>query len=216
MVPRIVLLPKRARPFYGRHPWVFAGAVAAVEGDPADGDVVDLVSDAGHFVARGLYNSRSNIRVRLYSWDAAVELDDGFLRDRLSAAIRLRTVLGLNVPGGACRLVFSEGDGLSGLTVDRYDRWLVVQFTGLGLARRRERLTKLLVELLRPEGVYLRTERGIGQLEGLELQDGLLWGRPPDGPVVIEEHGLRFRVNLAAGQKTGFYLDQHENRRAVA
>ena len=119
-------------------------------------------------------------------------------------------------PGGACRLVFSEGDGLSGLTVDRYDRWLVVQFTALGLARRRERLTEILVELLRPEGVYLRTERGIGQLEGLELQDGLLWGRPPDGPVVIEEHGLRFRVNLAEGQKTGFYLDQRDNRRAVA
>ena len=216
MVPRVVLLPKRARPFYGRHPWVYAGAVAAVEGEPADGDVVDLVSHAGHFVARGLYNSRSKIRVRLYSWDAAAELDDAFFRDRLSAAIRLRTALGLDAPGGACRLVFSEGDGLSGVTVDRYDRWLVVQFTGLGLARRRERLTEILVELLRPEGVYLRTERGIGQLEGLELQDGLLWGRPPDGPVVIEEHGLRFRVNLAEGQKTGFYLDQRDNRRAVA
>ncbi len=100
--------------------------------------------------------------------------------------------------------------------MDRYDRWLVVQFTGLGLARRRERLTEILVELLRPEGVYLRTERGIGQLEGLELQDGLLWGRPPAGPVVIEEQGLRFRVNLAEGQKTGFYLDQRDNRRAVA
>ena len=100
--------------------------------------------------------------------------------------------------------------------MDRYDRWLVVQFTGLGLARRRERLTEILVELLRPEGVYLRTERGIGQLEGLELQDGLLWGRAPDGTVVIEEHGLRFRVNLAEGQKTGFYLDQRDNRRAVA
>ncbi len=216
MHSRVVLLPKRARPFYGRHPWVYAGAVAAVEGEPADGDVVDLVSDAGHFVARGLYNSRSKIRVRLYSWDASVELDDAFFRDRLSAAIRLRTALGLDVPGEACRLVFSEGDGLSGLTVDRYDRWLVVQFTGLGLARRRERLTEILVELLRPEGVYLRTERGIGQLEGLELQDGLLWGRAPDGTVVIEEHGLRFRVNLAEGQKTGFYLDQRDNRRAVA
>ncbi len=216
MHPHVILLPKRARPFYGRHPWVYAGAVAAVEGEPADGDVVDLVSHAGHFVARGLYNSRSKIRVRLYSWDPAVELDDAFFRDRLAAAVRLRMALGLDVPGGACRLVFSEGDGLSGVTVDRYDRWLVVQFTGLGLARRRERLTEILVELLRPEGVYLRTERGIGQLEGLELQDGLLWGRPPDGPVVIEEHGLRFRVNVAEGQKTGFYLDQRDNRRAVA
>jgi 23S rRNA (cytosine1962-C5)-methyltransferase len=213
---RVVLLPKRARPFYGRHPWVYAGAIGAVEGEPADGDVVDLVSHAGHFVARGLYNSRSKIRVRLYSWDPAVDLDDAFFRDRLSAAIRLRSALGLDVPGGACRLVFSEGDGLSGVTVDRYDRWLVVQFTALGLARRRDQLTAILVDLLRPEGVYLRTERGIGQLEGLELQDGLLWGGPPAGPVIIEEHGVRFRVNIAEGQKTGFYLDQRDNRQAVA
>ncbi|HVS37646.1 MAG TPA: class I SAM-dependent rRNA methyltransferase [Gemmataceae bacterium] len=215
-MPRVVLLPKRARPFYGRHPWVYAGAIASVEGEPADGDVVDLVSHAGHFIARGLFNSRSKIRVRLCSWDAAVELDDAFFRDRLTAAVRLRTALGLDAPGGACRLVFSEGDGLSGVTVDRYDRWLVVQLTSLGLARRREQLTGILVEMLRPEGIYLRTERGIGQLEGLELQDGLLWGRAPEGPVVIEEHGLRFRVNLAEGQKTGFYLDQRDNRQAVA
>ena len=178
--------------------------------------MVDLVSHVGHFVARGLYNSRSKIRVRLYTWDAAVELDAAFFRDHLAAALRLRTALGLDGPGRACRLVFSEGDGLSGLTVDRYDRWLVVQFTSLGLAQRRELLTEFLVELLQPEGIYLRTERGIGQLEGLELQDGLLWGQAPDGPVVIEENGVRFRVNLAEGQKTGFYLDQRDNRQAVA
>ncbi len=213
---RVVLLPKRARPFYGRHPWVFAGAVAAVDGEPADGDAVELVAHGGEFVARGLYNSRSKIRVRLYTWDAAIDIDGAFFRDKLMAALRLRTALGLDGAGRACRLVFSEGDGLSGLTVDRYDRWLVVQFTALGLARRREMLTEILVDLLRPEGVYLRTERGIGQLEGLELQDGLLWGGAPDGPIVIEENGVRFRVNLAEGQKTGFYLDQRDNRQVVA
>src|SRR5205807_199284 len=108
MPPRVVLLPKHARPFYGRHPWVYAGAVASVEGEPADGDVVDLVSADGHFVARGLYNGQSQIRVRLYTWDPDCALDDAFFRDRLSAAFRLRTVLGLDAPGGACRLVFSE------------------------------------------------------------------------------------------------------------
>ena len=216
MNPRVVLLPKRARPFYGRHPWVYAGAVGAVEGEPADGDVVDLVSHTGNFVARGLYNGRSKIRVRLYTWDAERPLDDAFFRERLASALRLRTALGMDAPGTACRLVFSEADGLSGVTLDRYDRWLVLQFTALGLARRREMLTDILVDLLKPEGIYLRTERGIGRLEGLELQDGLLWGRPPDGPVVIDENGIRFRVNLAEGQKTGFYLDQRDNREAVA
>jgi 23S rRNA (cytosine1962-C5)-methyltransferase len=215
--PRVVLRPRRARPVFGRHPWVYAGAVAAVEGEPADGDEVDVVSHAGTFVARGLYNGQSNLRVRLYSWSPDAALDRAFFRDRLEAALRLRgPVLGLDAPGRACRLVYSESDGLSGLTVDRYDRWLVVQFTSLGMARRRELLTELLVELARPEGVYLRTERGIGRLEGLALQDGPLWGQVPAEPVVIEEGGLRFLVHLAEGQKTGFYLDQRANRRAVA
>jgi 23S rRNA (cytosine1962-C5)-methyltransferase len=216
MNPRVVLLPRRARPFYGRHPWVYAGAVAAVEGDPADGAVVDLVSHTGNFVARGLYNSKSKIRVRLYTWSPDTALDGAFFRDRLNAALRLRQALGLDGPGRACRLVWSEGDGLSGLTVDRYDRWLVVQFTAFGLAQRRDTFVELLAELARPEGIWLRTERGIGQLEGLELHDGPLWGTTPDGPVRIDEDGLAFLVNLAEGQKTGFYLDQRDNRRAVA
>jgi 23S rRNA (cytosine1962-C5)-methyltransferase len=188
-----------------------------VEGAPADGDVVDLYSHAGNFVARGLYNSRSKIRVRLYSWSPDIPLDAAFFRERLAAALRLRgPLLHLDGPGRACRLVFSEGDGLSGCTVDRYDRWLVVQFTALGLAQRREMLADLLMELVRPEGIYLRTERGIGRLEGLELQDGPLRGQVPAEPVVIEEDSLRFRVQLTEGQKTGFYLDQRDNRRAVA
>jgi 23S rRNA (cytosine1962-C5)-methyltransferase len=215
--PRVVLRPRRARPFYGRHPWVFAGAVASVEGSPRDGDEVDLASHAGHFVARGLYNSRSKIRVRLYSWSPDAPLDAEFFRARLAAALRLRQdVLRLDGPRRAYRVVFSEADGLSGLTVDRYDRWLVAQVTSLGMAQRRELIADLLEELLRPEGVYLRTERGIGRMEGLELHDGLLRGRVPAEPVVIEEDGLEFLVHVAEGQKTGFYLDQRANRRAVA
>jgi 23S rRNA (cytosine1962-C5)-methyltransferase len=217
MTARIILRPRRARPFFGRHPWVYAGAIAEVIGHAADGDVVDLYSHAGNFVARGLYNSRSKIRVRLYSWSPDTLLDREFFRKRLDDALRLRSsVLNFAGPGQACRLVFSEGDGLSGLTVDRYDRWLSVQFTALGMAQRRDLLVELLVELVRPEGIYLRTERGIGQLEGLELQDGLLWGEVPVEPVLIEEGGIRFLVHLREGQKTGFYLDQRANRRAVA
>lgn len=216
-LPRVVLQPRRARPFYGRHPWVYPGAISAVAGDPADGAEVDLVSHTGNFVARGLYNAQSKIRVRLYSWTAERPLDEAFFRDRLAAAMRLRRdILKLDGPGQACRLVFSEGDGLSGCTVDRYDRWLVVQFTSLALAQRREMLARALAELTGCEGIYLRTERGIGKLEGLEMQDGPLWGNVPTAPVVVEEDGLRFQVNLAEGQKTGFYLDQRDNRQAVA
>ena len=214
---RVTLRPRQAQPFYGRHPWVYAGAIAGIDGAPADGDVVDLFSHEENFIARGLYNSQSNIRVRLYAWSADAPLDADFFRGRIQAAIRLRDALpGWNGPGRACRLIFSEGDGLSGLTVDRYDRWLVVQFTALALARRRDLLAELLTELLQPEGIYLRTERGIGELEGIELQDGPLCGQTPQEPIAIDEDGIRFLVNLALGQKTGFYLDQRENRRAVA
>ncbi len=216
MIARVILQPRRARPFYGRHPWVYAGAIARVEGAPADGDVVDLLSHTGHFVARGLYNSRSKIRVRLYSWDAGVALDRAFFRAQLEDAILLRHLLGMEGPGRACRLVFSEGDGLSGCTVDRYDRWLALQFTSLGLAQRREWIIEALVELVQPAGIFQRTERGIGQLEGLEARDELVWGEAPPGAIEIEEGGVRFLVNLAEGQKTGFYLDQRDNRQAAA
>jgi 23S rRNA (cytosine1962-C5)-methyltransferase len=216
MTARIILQPRRARPFYGRHPWVYAGAIAAVEGAPADGEEVDLLSHSGHFVARGLYNSRSKIRVRLYTWDAGVPLDRSFFRSQLEEAIELRRLLGLDDLGRACRLVFSEGDGLSGCTVDRYDRWLALQFTSLGLAQRRQWIVEALVELLRPAGIFQRTERGIGQLEGLEACDELVWGEAPPVPLEIEEGGVRFLVNLAEGQKTGFYLDQRDNRQAAA
>jgi 23S rRNA (cytosine1962-C5)-methyltransferase len=214
---RVILRPKRAQPFFGRHPWVYAGAIAAVQGAPADGAVVDLYSHAAEFVGRGLFNSRSSIRVRLYSWVPDTPLDEAFFRGRLEAALRLRRdVLQLTGPGRAYRLAFSEGDGLSGFTADVYDRWVVVQFTALGLAERRELFADILTDMLHPEGIYLRTERGIGKLEGLELQDGPLRGAVPEGPVWVEEDGLRFQVNLAEGQKTGFYLDQRDNRRAVA
>jgi 23S rRNA (cytosine1962-C5)-methyltransferase len=213
---RVVLEKDRERPFLERHPWVFSGAVARVEGDPADGDVVELVTAGGSFVAHGLFNSRSQIRVRLYRWEEA-PLDDAFFLSRLHDAIELRRSLGL-LKGArtACRLVFSEGDGLSGLVVDRYHDWLVVQLTSLGIAKRIEVLLDALQQAFQPRGIYLRTEKGILEEEGLELSDGLLRGEEPDGPVEIEEGGARYRVDLRIGQKTGFFLDQRDNRTHVA
>ena len=122
----IVLKPKRARPFFGRHPWVLDSAVGKVDGAPADGDVVDLATHDGHFVARGLWNSQSRIRVRLYAFDAATKLDDAFWHGRIGTAIALRAGLGLDDRTGAARLVNSEGDDLSGLIVDRYGDYLAV------------------------------------------------------------------------------------------
>ena len=175
-----------------------------------------MLSHSGNFVARGLYNSRSKIRVRLYSWSAETSLDESFFSAQLDRALHLRSsILRIDGPGKACRLVFSEGDGISGCTIDKFDRWLVLQFTSLGLAQRREMFVNLLVEKLQPEGIVLRTERGIGQLEGMELHDELLWGNVPPS-VSFEESGIHIEVNILEGQKTGYYLDQRDNRMAVA
>jgi len=215
-MPQVILRPRKARPFFGRHPWVLDSAIDRVEGDPADGDVVDLLSDKGKFIARGVFNSQSRIRVRLYAWDAAEALDEPFWRGRLESAIAFRRQLGYDDPRGAARLVFSEGDRLSGLIVDRYGAYLAVQVTAQAIAARLPMLLPMLVELVQPRGIVLRTERGVGRAEGLDLRDGPCWGQMPDGPLVIEDHGLCYEVDLAEGQKTGFYLDQRENRVAAA
>ena len=215
-MPQVILKPRKARPFYGRHPWVLDSAVDRVEGDPADGDVVELLSDKSKFIAQGIFNARSRIRVRLYTWNAAEMLDEGFWRRRLESAIQFRKQLGYDDPKGAARLVFSEGDGLSGLIVDRYADYLAVQVTGLAMAVRLPQIVPMLVELVRPRGIMIRTERGVSRAEGLELRDGPYWGAMPEEPLLIVEHGLTYELDLAEGQKTGFYLDQRENRVAAA
>lgn len=214
---KVHLKSRRALPFFNRHPWVFAGAIQKIEGTPQAGDEVALVSDRGEFIARGLFNPDSNIQVRLYSWDANEGLDEAFWSKRLDEAIGLRNGSAeYNRPEGGCRLVFSEGDGLSGLTVDRYGTWLLMQITSRALGMRKDLLVGLLKEKMNPAGIWLRTEKGIREAEGLELQDGLIDGPEPPRPLFLEEHGLRYGVDLVEGQKTGFFLDQRENRLAAA
>jgi 23S rRNA (cytosine1962-C5)-methyltransferase len=215
-VPIVTLKPKRAQPFFARHPWVFAGAIERADGEPADGSEVDVHSSAGNWIARGLFNGQSKIRVRLYSWEPGRALDRDFFRERIERAVRLRDTLGVRGPGRGCRLVFSEADGLSGCTIDEYAGWLTVQVTALGVAQRRDEFADVLNEVVKPRGIYVRTEKGVGTLEGLALHDGLLAGDPPPADLAIDEHGLSFLVNIAEGQKTGFYHDQRDNRQAVA
>ncbi len=213
---RVVLLPRRARPFFARHPWVFAGSIGRVEGPAEPGAEVSVFSHEGQFVARGLWNPRSAIRVRLYRWDDA-PLDDAFWTARIDSAVTLREItLGLVGPNSAARLVFSESDGLSGLTVDRYGPWLVAQITSLALLGRRELLVRLLAERTGASGIVVRTDRALAEPEGLPPVDSTdLGGEPPDA-ITIEEHGLQFEVRLRTGQKTGFFLDQRDNRAAAS
>lgn len=215
---RVVLKPRKARPFFARHPWVLDSAIERVEGAPADGEVAELFSDRGQWIARGVFNSQSRLRLRLYTWRLDEPLDGAFWRRRIEAAIAMRGELFPPAAHQALRLVYSEGDGLSGLIVDRYGDYLVLQVAALAIARRLDGIIAALVERLQPRGVLVRCDRDIARLEGLAavLGDEAGWGESPDGPVFIEEHGLRYGVDLAAGQKTGFYFDQRENRRVAA
>jgi 23S rRNA (cytosine1962-C5)-methyltransferase len=216
MPATIVLKPRRARPFFGRHPWVYAHSVARIEGAVSPGDEVQVKSHEGMFIARGLFNPQSNIRVRLYRWTEE-PLDSSFWQERLAAAVRLRTdVLGLGTRETAYRLVFSEGDNLSGLSVDRFDRWLVAHFSSLALYQRWELLLGHLMELTGVQGVIARADRGAAEDEGLSRQNIQIKGTLPPGPVAILENDLHYQVDLIASQKTGFYCDQRDNRRAVA
>ena len=218
-LPQVILKPRRALPFFKRHPWVFAGAINRIEGDAeveVVGDEVALVSKEGKFIARGLVNSNSNIAVRLYSWDNEIPLDKSFWSQRLDIAIRWREKsFDQSNKEAAYRVVFSEADGLSGLIVDRYSDWLVVQFTSQALFQRMQMIVELLEEKLKPKGIWLRTEKGVREAEGLTANDQLIIGTPPPRPLFIEEHGIRYGVDVVEGQKTGFFLDQRDNRAEV-
>ncbi|MBA3311856.1 MAG: class I SAM-dependent rRNA methyltransferase [Planctomycetaceae bacterium] len=216
-LPRVVLKPRRAQPFFYRHPWVFDGAIHKVEGDPKVGDEALLVTDKGDPVARGLFNATSNIKLRLYTWNLDQPLDDAFFAERIDHAIRLRESLCPSwSESSAGRFVFSEGDGISGLTVDRYGDWLSVQFTSAALATRKDAILAHLQQRLSAKGIVLRSEKGMNEAEGLDAIDGPAVGAEPPRPVFVEEHGLRYGVDLLEGQKTGFFLDQRRNRLAAA
>ena len=216
---RVILKPRRAQPFHFRHPWVFDGAVQRIESDgpPVTGSVADLHTDRGEWVARGLIHGDANLKLRLYSWDENRPLDRALLAERIASAAELRTRLfGEPAADDARREVFSEADGVTGLTVDRYGDYLAVQFTAGPLAVHAELVFDLLEERFQPKGVVVRTEKGMGEAEAIDLTDGLVRGElPPDG-FAVAENGLTWGVDLAAGQKTGLYLDQRDNRRAAA
>ena len=208
----MVLGSGRSGPVFARHPWIFSGAISEVRGNPKVGDEVEVHDGAGTVIARGLFNPNSQIRVRCYAWDPSQKVDGALLTARVAAAIGLREQLGLMDPAGACRVIFSEADGLSGLVVDRYGEWATMQFTSAALWAHRETLIDALHTHLKPKGIVLRTEKGILDEEGLEISDGPIWGEVPEGPIEILENDLSYSVDLRTGQKTGYYLDQRDNR----
>jgi len=195
------------------HPWVFASEIERIEGDAQDGGTIGLVSPKGQFIGSAIYNSRSQIVARRYSRDA-VALDEMLLGRRLGQALAHRAALGLNARQ-AHRLVWSESDQLPGLIVDRYADVLVLQTLTLAMAQREEIIARLLAEKTGCGVILARNDAPVRQLEGLPLERKMLLGEITS-PVDVTIAGIRYRLDLWSGQKTGFYLDQAENYEAVA
>jgi 23S rRNA (cytosine1962-C5)-methyltransferase len=214
--PTVMLRPGREKPIRNRHPWVFSGAVSRIEGTVQDGDLVHVLDSQGRYLATGYLNRRSQIVVRLLTWNAGEVVDAGFWQRRLQRAIAGRSPLAQDPATNAFRLVHAEADGLPGLVVDRYGDWLVVQCLTLGIARHRAEIAALLADLLAPAGIYARDDADVRRKEGLPLETGSIWGAELPDRVEIIEHEHRFQVDPKQGHKTGFYLDQRENRLRTA
>ncbi len=204
----------RDRTVRHRHPWIFSGAVGSVDGAPGPGDVVDIVGARGAFLGRGYFNEHSRIRVRMLAWDDR-PVDDAFWVDRIRTAIARRTDLAASADTNAYRVIHAEADLLPGLIVDRYADVAVVQLLTAGVDRVRDVIADAVADGLGVSCVFERSDTASRGREGLAASVGSLRGESP-GTVDILENGLRFTANIETGQKTGFYLDQRDNRAVVA
>ena len=206
-----LIIQPRARLFHG-HDWVYSTEVLKTFGAPQDGEIVSLKDGRDRMLGTAIYNSRSQIVARRFSRQRQ-ELDLDFFKRRIQLAMEYRRRHGLAERLG--RLVWSESDGLPGVVVDRYEENLVVQTLTLAMDKRKDLLVQALVEVLHPRSIIERNDTPIRKAEGMELVSGVLYGEEPE-PGIITADGLKFEVNLLTGQKTGFYLDQLANYRAVA
>ena len=211
----LLLKKGRERSLKRRHPWIFSGGIGKVIGKPGSGDTIELRDAAGNPLARAAYSPSSQIRARVWTFDPKEEVDAVFLRHRIARALALREGLPAARHSNAMRLVHGESDGLPGLIVDRYADVLVAQFLAAGAERWRDPILDALVELTGCEAVYERSDAETRKLEGLEPKAGFVRGNRAAARCPIIEYGLNFRVDVEQGQKTGFFLDQRENRQRV-
>ncbi|WP_376790438.1 class I SAM-dependent rRNA methyltransferase [Thermoflexus sp.] len=210
MKPSVILKPNAGRKLRNFYPWAFHDDIADIQGDPEPGAIVLVRDSSGAMIGQAFYNPGASIPIRMLT-RGEERLDAGWFRRRLmEAAARRREIRETN----AVRLVHGEADNLPGLIVDRYGEVLVVQIRNMGMERWRESIVEALRELFAPRGIYERSDVEAREDEGLEPRTGLLWGEAPD-PVEVLEDGLVFETSVVRGQKTGFYLDQRDNRRRL-
>jgi len=211
-VQRIVLKPGREKSLQRRHPWVFSGAVERVEGNPGSGDTVEVRSAQGGFLAWAAYSPQSQISARVWDWHEGARIDRTFFWNRLRRAIGRRERLLQSGPAPAARLVHGEADGLPGVVIDRFSDWIVLQLSSAGAWHWRDDIASLVADITGLPNVFERSDAEVLALEGLAPRVATLTGVEPPEHIAIEENGLRFEVDPRHGHKTGFYLDQRDNR----
>lgn len=198
------------------HPWVFSGAIDHIKGKPENGDIIMVNDSNNEFLAYGFFNNQSRVAVRLLEWNLETEINETWWRTKIKNAVKLRTDLHNNQTN-TYRLIFSEADYLPGLIVDRYADFLSVQILTSGVERIKHILLDELQILLKPKGIFDRSDASARAHEGMEASSGgVLLGSEPPEFVSVKENGINYQVNIAEGQKSGFYCDQRDNRKWVS
>jgi len=215
-VSTISLAKGRDRSLRRRHPWVYSGAIAGIDGDPAPGDVVRVVDHEDNFLAWGFFNRHSKIQARVLDWNEAASIDGSWWRRRVSEAIERRQGLPGFEETSVYRLIYAEADGLPGLIADRYGDFVAVQVLTAGVERVKDAIRDALLDAVGPKGIFERSDQEFRKLEGLDPSIGLLAGEAPPDRVEVVEKGRRFFADIKGGQKTGFYIDQRDSRALVA
>ena len=212
----LILHPGKDRSLFRHHPWVFDTAVARLVGNARQGDTVTVQAADGRPLAKAAYSPHSKIRARVWSFDVTTTIDHAFFKRRVTEAVARRAALPELAGQQGLRLIHAESDGLPGVIADQYGDTVVVQLTSAGAEKWRTAIADALVKATGCARVYERSDSEVRGLEGLEPTTGWIHGEAPAGEIVIEEHGVKLAVDIVAGHKTGFYLDQRDNRRQLA
>ncbi|MBF0226978.1 MAG: class I SAM-dependent methyltransferase [Desulfobacterales bacterium] len=209
---KVILKPGREKSALRQHPWIFSGAIKKAEEKITKGEIVTVVTSDGKEIAKGSYSPESQIRIRIWTFDTSIEISKNFLKKRIIDAINFRKLLFQYKNVSAYRIINSESDLIPGLIVDKYEDFLVCQFLSAGVELFKSDIIQILSEIMPVSGIYERSDSEVRLKEGLKQTKGVLYGKEPPDIIQINENGLKFFVDIKDGHKTGFYLDQRDNR----
>lgn len=211
-MPEVILKSGREKSILKHHPWIFSSAIRTVQGSPKPGQTIDVISSQGDLLARAAYNPNSNIAGRIWTWDPAEQVDQQFFEKKLNRSIELRNSLGALISSNALRIVHAESDGLPGLILDQYGDTYVIQFLSAGAEYWKGDIIQAILACTGALRIFERSDVDVRQLEGLTVSSGLVFGENMINPIEVIENDIRYLVDVVGGHKTGFYVDQRDNR----